>query len=519
MAYLIARGRERDFSARVELPTLGPDVVLRIGRGEDVDVVLPDRSISKVHASLTVGRDGRFHIVDLDSKNGMRLGGRRLTEFAVRPGEEFIIGNLVAVIAGAGPETFRIPETVPRPIPGETPIEVGPSEGAPARSRTGGIVAVIVVLLGVAAWMGWVLPGWIGAKGSTTSTAEEAGDEDAKVVELTPSPIIPRPLERRAIEPPADRAGWGELGRELDRSCATSLCHVSSERVDFRGGASLEWGRWADQLRTAKARGALPTRTTGGWTIPKFSSVAPHDATFTLLLTADATDGVAAWVAGDPPLGPDAAVFEFERLRELDPMEIDRVRRIHRALYGREPTLDELVEGGGSVSDRVTLARTSPEFWRERARKTLIGRWVDREPSWLELALTLNPDEVPADRANWRGMLEIEVDRATTVRSHPYGVAPPLPDEDDRGLEGWVLECVSGTSRPLRGDEFALSVWTVLWGGPPAPAIEAVLRRIGALGSDRRERARIVDALLFAPTLPFPPPTPGREREWLTAIV
>lgn len=50
-----------------------------IGRADDVDVVVPDRAVSTVHAIIRVDPDGVASIQDLRSTNGTRVNGRRIT--------------------------------------------------------------------------------------------------------------------------------------------------------------------------------------------------------------------------------------------------------------------------------------------------------------------------------------------------------------------------------------------------------------------------------------------------------
>jgi hypothetical protein len=61
---------------RIERP--GEAASCTIGRGVAADVVLDDPHIAAVHARVTVDAAGRATITDLDSVNGIEIGGRRL---------------------------------------------------------------------------------------------------------------------------------------------------------------------------------------------------------------------------------------------------------------------------------------------------------------------------------------------------------------------------------------------------------------------------------------------------------
>ncbi len=63
-----------------------------IGRSQDVDIPLPDDSISRQHAKLEY-RNDEFVLVDLGSKNGSYLNGTSVHECPLRAGDEIMIGN------------------------------------------------------------------------------------------------------------------------------------------------------------------------------------------------------------------------------------------------------------------------------------------------------------------------------------------------------------------------------------------------------------------------------------------
>ena len=83
---------------------------LTIGRGEDCDVILRDRHVSRYHARIS-WVDGRYSVEDLGSKNGTHVNGRELTAPQVlEDGDEIQIAlrfKLAFVDAGAtAPLTF-----------------------------------------------------------------------------------------------------------------------------------------------------------------------------------------------------------------------------------------------------------------------------------------------------------------------------------------------------------------------------------------------------------------------------
>lgn len=71
------------------------DATSVIGRGDDCDVVVPEASISRKHARL-VPRDepGVWKVVDLNSSNGVHVGGKRVANALVRDGDTFTLGDV-----------------------------------------------------------------------------------------------------------------------------------------------------------------------------------------------------------------------------------------------------------------------------------------------------------------------------------------------------------------------------------------------------------------------------------------
>ena len=77
--------------ASTRYPTVGSRTT--IGRGVENDIVLPgDMRVSRHHAEVTE-RDGDWVLVDLRSRNGSYLNGKRVTESPLRDGDRIKIGS------------------------------------------------------------------------------------------------------------------------------------------------------------------------------------------------------------------------------------------------------------------------------------------------------------------------------------------------------------------------------------------------------------------------------------------
>jgi len=83
---------------------LGERAVL--GRSEECDVVLQDRSISRKHAVLVL-QDGQWFVQDLGSTNGVTKAGKRVERTALADGEEFRLGDLPLRLRLVGAEEVR----------------------------------------------------------------------------------------------------------------------------------------------------------------------------------------------------------------------------------------------------------------------------------------------------------------------------------------------------------------------------------------------------------------------------
>jgi adenylate cyclase len=82
---------------------LSSDRICRIGRSDDNTIVLDNDSVSRNHALLQALPGGAFLIVDLGSRNGTFVNGRRLVAAAVlRNADHITIGKIEITFNQAG---------------------------------------------------------------------------------------------------------------------------------------------------------------------------------------------------------------------------------------------------------------------------------------------------------------------------------------------------------------------------------------------------------------------------------
>jgi sigma-B regulation protein RsbU (phosphoserine phosphatase) len=75
-----------------------------IGRATDAAIRLDRGTVSRQHAEVICDPFGRWWIRDMSSRNGLILGGRRVTERAIRDGDQFQIGDFFVMFRISGVE-------------------------------------------------------------------------------------------------------------------------------------------------------------------------------------------------------------------------------------------------------------------------------------------------------------------------------------------------------------------------------------------------------------------------------
>src|SRR5690242_7190184 len=88
-----------------ELP-VGKDLVL--GRDPTADVVLGERSVSRRHCRVT-GTPLGVDVADLNSANGVWVGGRQIETARLKSGGEMLIGNVSVVVGRRDGPTGMVP--------------------------------------------------------------------------------------------------------------------------------------------------------------------------------------------------------------------------------------------------------------------------------------------------------------------------------------------------------------------------------------------------------------------------
>ncbi|MFK8001479.1 MAG: FHA domain-containing protein [Polyangiales bacterium] len=125
-----------------------PEGAIKIGRAEDLDVWVNHRSISREHAEIR--REGdQFHVVDLQSANGVRLNNDEVAEATLSPGDELELGQVRFRFVGEGERySFEADRTI------QMDALVMPTAADPRKRNTligVGIVVMAIVVAGLLA--------------------------------------------------------------------------------------------------------------------------------------------------------------------------------------------------------------------------------------------------------------------------------------------------------------------------------------------------------------------------------
>lgn len=87
---------------------LPPGASCTLGRSEDADFPIDDSKISRHHCKVEQ-RDGRWFVVDLDSRNGTWVGKQRVPERELEDGVTFVLGRSSAVMVRIREAKFAPP--------------------------------------------------------------------------------------------------------------------------------------------------------------------------------------------------------------------------------------------------------------------------------------------------------------------------------------------------------------------------------------------------------------------------
>jgi len=103
---------------RKDLPVVNPVTVL--GRGDECDLRVPLKSVSRRHCELTLSED-ELKVKDLGSSNGTYVNNKRINEGSVKAGDRLVVGPVVFTV-----QIDNVPEEIqPVKTKGQLMAEAG----------------------------------------------------------------------------------------------------------------------------------------------------------------------------------------------------------------------------------------------------------------------------------------------------------------------------------------------------------------------------------------------------------
>ncbi len=85
-----------------------------IGRSSELDMVLVEDMVSRKHAKITVGGDGKISIEDLGSTNGTFVNGEKVKQSRLKEGDRILIGTSILKLVQQGAVGAELDDRVVR---------------------------------------------------------------------------------------------------------------------------------------------------------------------------------------------------------------------------------------------------------------------------------------------------------------------------------------------------------------------------------------------------------------------
>lgn len=117
-----------------------------IGRGEDCDIIIDHRSVSQRHAKIIRESGNHYQIVDLNSKNGVTVGGEQYRAVQVKRGDVVELGHVKFRFVAPGENYVFTPQSG-----GSNPEEFDFDIAEKSSNKLPLIALLVVLLIGAAA--------------------------------------------------------------------------------------------------------------------------------------------------------------------------------------------------------------------------------------------------------------------------------------------------------------------------------------------------------------------------------
>jgi pSer/pThr/pTyr-binding forkhead associated (FHA) protein len=178
-----------------EFPLVGERIV--VGRGEDCEISINHSSVSRVHAEIHAGGDGRYEIIDRESANGVRINGVELKRSLLDARDAIELGDVILKFIPAG-QIYRAADESHQLAALMAGERQSPAPGVEAQMMRSGVpgsvkVAAVVVGLGLLVVLGMA----IGSQRGSSASPDVAAPVDTSSRALQEAKIL---LDRGDVE-------------------------------------------------------------------------------------------------------------------------------------------------------------------------------------------------------------------------------------------------------------------------------------------------------------------------------
>ncbi len=180
-----------------------------IGRGEECDIIIDHRSVSTLHAKIVRDAEGSYQIIDLDSKNGVKISGEEYQSIRLKRGDTVEMGHVRLRFVEPG-ENYVF---TPQPVDYDNTFETSSSSNM--------WVPIIGILLLVLAAGAYYL-----LSGSAQTTSPQVIAEKPEVEEPIPSGSD-------------DKSEKSEKSQNIETIIASARKHIRSGQIG-KATAKLE---------------------------------------------------------------------------------------------------------------------------------------------------------------------------------------------------------------------------------------------------------------------------------------
>jgi S1-C subfamily serine protease len=196
---------------------------ITIGRDDSADLVLADSRVSRRHAEITPGEDGKATIKDLGSGNGTLVNGKRVESQLLSGAEQIQLGDTVLATGLEAPR-----EAVDATVLGDSPR----TQSAIQRIVMQRSVRRATVLSGAAIFVA-IIVGVLFAAGVLGGGSDSSNAAEKVVAAAAPATVM---IEgTRAGQGPVSGSGWV---LDAAKGLIVTNAHVINDAESFQAGAN-----------------------------------------------------------------------------------------------------------------------------------------------------------------------------------------------------------------------------------------------------------------------------------------